>query len=417
MFALNSKLGTKLQRLVLPLLVLAIFSAPRLRAFEKITLEESWLKAPQTYPVPKELEKTGVKAVFYDGAMFQGKPTRVFAYYGLPRVEPGKKVPAMVLIHGGGGTAFETWVELWNRRGYAAIAMDTCGAVPKGKNPKLQFSNNWERHEFSGPPGWGDFAGIEKPPTDQWTYHAVSAAIIGHSLLRSLPEVDAEKIGVTGISWGGYLTAIVSGVDTRFKFAAPVYGCGFLGDNSTWLGEFKNIGPEKSAKWLKLWDPSSYLKDTAMPVLWVNGTNDFAYPLDSYQKSYRLPKSERTLCIKVRMPHGHGGAGENPAEILTFAESILHDGKPLAKIVSQERKGSTLTVTYSSEVQISNAELNFTNDLHRWMARKWESIPATLDAAAKKVSVEIPEGATVYYLNLIDERGNVVSTEHEELKK
>jgi hypothetical protein len=39
--------------------------------------------------------------------------------------EPGRKVPGIVLLHGGGGTAFESWVKLWVDRGYAAIAIDT----------------------------------------------------------------------------------------------------------------------------------------------------------------------------------------------------------------------------------------------------------------------------------------------------
>ena len=54
---------------------------------------------------------------------------------------------------------------------------------------------------------------------DMWSYHAVAAVVRGHSLLRSLPNVDAERIGVTGISWGGYLTCIVAGVADRFRHA------------------------------------------------------------------------------------------------------------------------------------------------------------------------------------------------------
>jgi hypothetical protein len=45
----------------------------------------------------------------------------------------------MVLIHGGGGTAFADWVRLWTGRGYAAIAMDLCGCVPR------KMKNGWER--------------------------------------------------------------------------------------------------------------------------------------------------------------------------------------------------------------------------------------------------------------------------------
>ena len=38
---------------------------------------------------------------------------------------------AVVLVHGGGGTAFSEWVKLWAKRGYAAIAMDLAGCGPK----------------------------------------------------------------------------------------------------------------------------------------------------------------------------------------------------------------------------------------------------------------------------------------------
>lgn len=378
--------------------------------FKHMKLDDAWLKAPQTHPAPG-FEKPGVKALFYDGVPFQGKPTRVFAYYGVPQVEPGKKVPAIVLIHGGGsGTAFESWVELWNKRGYAAIAMDTCGAAPK-------FSNNVIRHEFSGPAGWGDFDGTAKAPQDQWTYHAVSAAILGHSLLRSMPEVDADRIGVTGISWGGCLTCIVSSLDTRFKFAAPVYGCGFLGDNSCWLQDFEKIGKANTSKWLKWWDPSAYLKNNKLPMLWVNGTNDFAFPMDSYQKSYRQPKGERTLCIKVRMPHGHGGLGENPPEILAFANSIVRNDIPLAKVASQERKNRDVAVGFTSRVPIVKAELNYTAASGKWQDRIWETIPASLSPGAKKAIATLPEGVSVYYFNIIDDRGLYVSSEHVEVEK
>ena len=96
------------------------------------------------------------------------------------------------------------------------------------------------------PPVGGGFHQIDQPIEDQWTYHAVAAVILANSLIRSFPQVDPNRIGVTGISWGGYLVCIVAGVDHRFKFAAPVYGCGFLGENSVWLDEFQKMGPGES---------------------------------------------------------------------------------------------------------------------------------------------------------------------------
>jgi dienelactone hydrolase len=365
-------------------------------------------KTPKTYPADKPVAKD-VTAVFFEGLPWRKRPTRVFAYYGVPKAAAGERVPGMVLVHGGGGTAFDAWVRLWNDRGYAAIAMDTCGCVPIGSYGK------WQRHDFGGPPGWGGFAQIDEPIEDQWTYHAIADVILAHSLLRSLPGVDPERIGVTGISWGGYLTCIVSGVDDRFRFAVPVYGCGFLGDNSAWLGEFEKMGTEKASRWLRWWDPSVWLRRNQMPTLWVTGTNDFAYPMDSLQKSYRTARGPRVLCVRIRMPHGHGGAGENPAEIRAFADSQLRGAALLARITGQGRENDQAWVSYDSAVPVRQAELNYTLQTGRWQDRLWQSVAAELDPHAKKALARLPQGVKVYYFNLIDERDLVVSSEHIEI--
>ncbi|MFN9984211.1 MAG: alpha/beta hydrolase family protein, partial [Pirellula sp.] len=279
------------------------------------------LSKPPAFGTAAGFNEPGVRAVFYDSVPYRGKPTKVFAYYGLPSqevlskegsAESPSKFPGVVLIHGGGGTAFAEWVRLWNRRGYAAIAMDVCGCVPEGTY------GNWKRHEEGGPPGWdASFDQIDGPDEDQWQRHAISAVILGHSLLASLPEVDSSKIGVTGISWGGYLTCIAVGADPRFRGAVPVYGCGFLGENSVGVPTLERIGKEKATRWLNRWDPSVFLPLTKTPMLWVNGTNDFAYPMDSWLRSVKL-HSPSELCMRIRMPHGHGPAGENPEEIHVF---------------------------------------------------------------------------------------------------
>ena len=51
-----------------------------------------------------------------------------------------------------------------------------------------------------------------------------------------------ERVGLTGISWGGYLTSLAMSLDDRLKLAVPVYGCGFLGDNSAWVSTFEKLG-------------------------------------------------------------------------------------------------------------------------------------------------------------------------------
>ena len=357
-----------------------------------------------------------IRPLFFAGPEYQGRPTRVFAWYGTPATPLGTKLPAMVLVHGGGGTAFERWVKVWNDRGYAAIAIDLCGCVPRGSY------GNWERHADGGPPGWdAAFGQVEEPLDDQWPHQAVSAIVLAHSLLRTFPEVDAGRVGLTGISWGGYLTCLTAGVDPRFRLAVPVYGCGYLADDSAWLARFAEMGPEKAARWSAWWDPASWLPRAEMPMLWVNGTNDFAYPPGSWQRSYRLSKGPRTLCLRVRMPHGHGPAGENPEEIRAFADAIL--GVPssvaspgLATITGQGSAGTTTWVTWRGGQPIRTAELCFTAASGRWQDRLWETEPATIhptaDGTDGRASAFIPAGATAWYLNLVDDTGLVVSGEH-----
>lgn len=363
------------------------------------------LAAPPKWAALQRPNMEGVKAISFAGPPFRGKPTRVFAWLGVPEVKAGERVPAMVLIHGGGGTAFEEWVRLWVKRGYAAIAMDTCGQLPVGNY------GQWYRDEQGGPPGWGGLDQIRWPKEDQWTYHAVADAILAHSLVRSLPEVDPERTGVTGISWGGYLTCIVAGVDERFKLAVPVYGCGFY-QQTVFGAELAKLLAEDAERWMAWWEPSLYLRAANMPLLWVTGSNDFAYPMDALQLSYRTPPGTRTLCVRLRMPHAHGGAGENPEEIRVFADSVLKDGTPLLNVTGRGREGTGVWVTYAGKARVVKAELNFTKDTGRWQDRKWESTPAEFEDG--RVTANLPSGTRVYYFNLFDERDCVVSTEHEE---
>lgn len=365
-------------------------------------------KAPAVHPA-EGFDAKGVRAVFYDSVPLAGKPTRVFAYIGLPeKIQPGQKVPAMVCVHGGGGTAFDEWVRVWAARGYAAIAMDTSGGVPK----KAKEGKGWARHDHSGPGGWGGFDQLDRPVQDQWSYHAVAAVILGHSLLRSLPEVDAERTGLTGISWGGYLTCMVSGLDSRFKLAIPVYGCGFLDEDSAWVAQFPHMGTEKAQRWLAAFDPSSHLPKAKMPMLWVTGTNDFAYPFGSLQKSYRLPTGLRALCIRVRFAHGHG-IGWKPDEIYAFADHVLCGKRDLPRITGQGRDGQKVWASFRSPVPAEKAELNFTKDPGpKWQKRLWETIPARIDAATGRVEADLPKDAAVYYFNVFDKDKLCASSEH-----
>lgn len=371
------------------------------------------LKAsPQIFPALEiSSDDPDITPLFYQGEDLRGNETRVFAWIGIPSDRSGP-FPGMVLVHGANGTAFKNWVRLWMDRGYAAIALDTSGHIPvrSAENPK-----KWSFHEYSGPGGWGGFKSVNASPENQWSYHAVSAVIRAHSLLRSLPEVDSSRVGITGISWGGFLTCITAGVDARFRFAAPVYGCGFLGEDSVWLyNTFQSMREADVWRWLNLWDPSRYVCRAAMPMLFVTGTNDKHYYFNSWQKTGTLPQDEVFLCSKLNLPHNHS-AGWSVEEVYAFADFILKDKEPLPEITGQGRDGQTFWVTFESNMPVLEVVLNYTVDDSKWPNRLWQTLPLEFDPSSGQVQTVLPQNTTACFINLTDSRGMVGSSQYEVL--
>lgn len=417
---INRKMKIQIRRLCLCILFLTC-SRPCLGAGKPLEPIRPAETLPQTTPWdlaalsrPPEFEWAEgdkIRSLYYRGLTYQGKPTRVFAYYATPGSVSGdasqdKNLPAIVLVHGGGGQAFSEWAELWARRGYAAIAMDLAGNGPQGK--RLE----------DGGPDQSDatkFGNIASLAANQWTYHAVANVILAHSLLRSFAEVDAERTAITGISWGGYITCIVAGLDNRFQAAVPVYGCGFLDENSCWLGEFAKMSPENKAKWMQLWDPSRYVGSASMPMLFVNGGNDGAYPPDSHAKTYRLVQSAKNLRFSPDLPHGH--IFDRPGEIEVFINHYLRGGTPLAKIYKPVVAEKKITARVEAETKLVSARLYYTTDplgkLYPSEGLKpyfWQEIPAQFENGSI-VADRPPREAVIWFITVTDERDLTVASE------
>jgi S-formylglutathione hydrolase FrmB len=220
--------------------------------------------------------------------------------------------------------------------------------------------------------------------------------------------VDPDRTAITGISWGGYLTNIVAGLDDRFKAAVPVYGCGFLHQGSAWDGQFAAMTAEQRDKWVTLWDPSSYVGAAEMPIFFVNGTNDFAYWLESYAKTYGLVHSTRNYRITVRMPHGHE-AGWAPREIGRFIDQYLIDGPPLPTLAVTETNGETMKASVAGETRLASAEIHHTSDDTPSPDREWQSAPAVL--ADDMIHAPAPPAdAKIWFFTGTDTLGAVVSS-------
>ena len=147
-------------------LALPSTQTPPIRKADSLPESTPWNLAALSQPPEFEWrQEQEIRSLYFQGEPYRGQPTRVFAYYATPGSLSGdasidSELPAVVLVHGGGGKAFSKWVRLWASRGYAAIAMDLTGAGPERK--KLPDAG----------PAMSDpviFNSMAEPVTDQWT--------------------------------------------------------------------------------------------------------------------------------------------------------------------------------------------------------------------------------------------------------
>ncbi|MBL9114689.1 MAG: prolyl oligopeptidase family serine peptidase [Verrucomicrobiaceae bacterium] len=406
------------------LAVFSVFIVPAITAFaEKVGPWDIDALKSQVPAMKWVSQDKPVHSLLYAGELYKGQPTEVFAFYASPstldkKVQAGR-YPGVVLIHGGGGTAFVEWAHLWAKRGYAAIAMDLGGCRPpdpvydvkSGVPVGHQSDKNLRKRLPNGGPDQGreeKFYTIGGDTSDDWPFHAVASVMRAHSLLRSFAEVDAEHTAVTGISWGGYTTCLVASLDDRFKAAVPVYGCGFLHEGeSVQKPSIDRLG-DRASLWVKEYDPGSLLPRCRVPILFINGTNDIHYVLDSYMKSYRVVSCEKHLRIQVNMPHGHP-PGWAPEEIGLFIDSKCRGGEPLPLPGDAKLVKSQVEVSFQSKRSITSAKLHYTTDDGLRSARQWKSVAATVNGH-QVFAPPPPKEANTWFVSLIDDRGVMVST-------
>ena len=389
--------------------------ASGMSAFSQDTAAPSLSKlealAKQTTP-PAVHEGTGfqadgaVRPIFFDALDWEGKPTRVFAWIGLPAgASKEKPVPGIVLVHGGGGTAFKEWVQKWNAEGFAAISIAVEGQTDKKRAEIKSRGQSWEPHEHGGPVRPGIYGDSATPLEDQWMYHAVADTILANTLLRSLPEVDPAKVGIMGVSWGGVITSTVIGLDPRFVFAIPTYGCGGLHKAANQYGK----ALRGNDTYQKIWDANLRLEKATMPVLWLSWTGDEHFPMDCLAASRAKVSGISTAALVPNMKHGHGPAWNRP-ESYAFAKSVVQDGKPWCVPESTKIDGGTLTAVFHSTKALNAAMLTSTTGTGDTSKRQWIETAAVLKQENGKwiASAPVPAGTTACFMNVSS--GKLVAT-------
>ena len=367
----------------------------------------------------------GIKALAYEGADFMGKKTKVFAHIGYPE-NMDKKVPAMVLIHGGGGHPEDQWIKKWNERGYAAIAMDTTGFFPTKPIPYLYegYTEGLERElvapfyeeGYTVAPNNSGLADSEDPIENQWMYHALAQVILAHNILRSDERIDSDNIGVTGISWGGIISSILIGYDLRYKFAIPIYGSGYLSEGLSGICT-SLFTPPMVEKWLA----EKNFSKVNIPVMWLCWNADPCFSVNSNSKSYLATKnSNKNTCLSMLNKMGHSHAeGFRPEENHYFADRIVN-GLNIPEVKAEYKENK---VYYSAEEKLKsvkayylNEKLNYklmnkNGDVNTHMTEEWKVIE--LDHT--KNEAVLPENILGRYLEFAFENGIVLTSPYVEM--
>ncbi len=145
-----------------------------------------------------------------------------YGLYLVPKnLKAGAKAPLLIAQHGGGGNP-EAIADLDTRANYRSFGRE---AVKRGYivwAPALAM-----RSSYSGDTV---IPGASRELLDQ-KLRLAGTSIIGlelhkiiestRTLLKVRPEIDAERVGMTGLSWGGFFTMYATALSPFIKVAAP----------------------------------------------------------------------------------------------------------------------------------------------------------------------------------------------------
>ncbi len=165
------------------------------------------------------------------------------------RNEAGKKYPMVLSVHGGpaGMYGFD-WAQSHEFQVYAAHGWAVFFTNPRGSTGYGEkFDRGVQLH-------WGD-----KPYTD--IMNGVDAVIAKN------PWIDAERLGVTGGSYGGFMTNWIISHTTRFKAAVTLRSISnFISDDGTRDGQYgheEDFGGDIFEQFDAYWNtsPLKYVKN------------------------------------------------------------------------------------------------------------------------------------------------------------
>ncbi|NIZ04845.1 S9 family peptidase [Pseudoalteromonas sp. HF66] len=204
------------------------------------------------------VESTIVRFKSFDGLEIPG------VLYKPKQANSNNKVPALVWVHGGPGgqsrTGYSAMQQHLVNHGYAIFAVNNRGSSGYGKT---FFHLDDKKH------GTDDLQDI----------------VYGKKHLQSLDWVDADKIGIIGGSYGGFMTAAALAFEPEeFKVGINIFGV------TNWVRTLNSIPPWwesfKKALYDEMGDPATdgerhraisplfHAKNITKPLMVIQGAND-----------------------------------------------------------------------------------------------------------------------------------------------
>jgi dipeptidyl aminopeptidase/acylaminoacyl peptidase len=187
--------------------------------------------------------------------------------------EPGKKYPLILSVHGGpAGQYGVDWYhefQVYAAKGYAVFFSNPRGSTGYGQKFERGIVNNW--------------GGMD--------YQDVMAGL--DAALKLNPWIDRDRLGVTGGSYGGFMTNWIVTHTDRFKAAVTLRSVSnFISDDGTRDGAY---GHEDDFSGFlfddfdQYWNasPLKYAKNVKTPTLVLHSDNDYRVPLEQGEQWFR----------------------------------------------------------------------------------------------------------------------------------
>ncbi|MCL4177899.1 MAG: acetylxylan esterase [Verrucomicrobia bacterium] len=250
----------------------------RRQLLEMLGLDPLPVRTPLKFEITGRLERAGYAI---EKVVYQSLPgLYVTGSFYVPHGNPGPR-PTILYVCGHSADPLGAKVHYQDRaawfaaHGYACLILDTLefGEVA-GIHHGTHNLNLWHWLSLGYTP-----AGVE-------VWNAMRAL----DYLETRPEVDRQRIGMTGISGGGAITWYTAAVDERVAVAAPVCSTYTFGSQTAhWLasGQCDCIYYHNTYGWDF---PVVAALIAPRPLMMISGQKDTIFPPDGYHEVYRRAK-------------------------------------------------------------------------------------------------------------------------------